>query len=131
MKDQEKEIAYYIKDFFDREDIPCEVTEIEEGRFNVTAVLKGSGGGRSLMLTGHMDTVPAYDMKNAFDGTIADGRVMGRGACDMKGPLVSMMAAMAYPLEAICILPEWQMKKNRERVRRISSKTDLMPTALS
>lgn len=95
MKDQEKEIAYYIKDFFDREDIPCEVTEIEEGRFNVTAVLKGSGGGRSLMLTGHMDTVPAYDMKNAFDGTIAEGRVMGRGACDMKGPLVSMMAAMA------------------------------------
>ena len=95
MEEQEKEIAFYIKDFFDKEGIPCTVTEIAEGRYNVSAVLKGSGGGKSLMLTGHMDTVPAYDMEEPFSGRIEDGRIFGRGACDMKGPLASMMAAMA------------------------------------
>lgn len=93
--EQEKEVAFYIKNFFDKEEIPCRVDEIEKGRYNVTAILKGTGGGRSLMLSGHMDTVPAYDMEDAFSGRIADGNVYGRGACDMKGPLASMMAAMA------------------------------------
>ncbi len=95
MENQEKEIAYYIKGYFDREGIPCDVTEIEPGRYNVTAVLRGSGKGRSLMLSGHLDTVPAYDMEQAFSGEIRDGRVFGRGACDMKGPLAAMMAAMS------------------------------------
>ncbi len=36
--------------------------------------------------SGHMDTVPAYDMEGAFDGRISDGKVFGRGACDMKAP---------------------------------------------
>lgn len=111
MKDQEKEISLYIKNFFDEEGIPCSVIEIEEGRYNVTAVLRGSGKDegkeqengktgndgsyRSLMLSGHTDTVPAYDMEDAFSGCVADGKIFGRGACDMKGPLASMMVAMA------------------------------------
>ncbi|MCI5687511.1 MAG: M20 family metallopeptidase [Emergencia sp.] len=95
MEEQEREIAFFIKDFFDREKIPCEVTEIAEGRYNVTAVLKGRGTGKSLMLSGHLDTVPAYDMEHAFAGKVQDGKVFGRGACDMKGPLAAMMAAMA------------------------------------
>ena len=95
MEEQEKEIAAYIKAFFDKEGIECEIAEIETGRYNVTAVIRGAGGGRSLNLSGHMDTVPAYDMEGAFAGRIADGRVYGRGACDMKGPIAAMMAALA------------------------------------
>lgn len=95
MEEQEKEIAGYIKDFFDKEEIPCQIYEIEPGRYNVTAVIRGAGGGRSLNFSGHMDTVPAYDMEGAFDGRISDGKVFGRGACDMKGPIAAMMAAMA------------------------------------
>lgn len=95
MEEQEREIAYYIKAFFDRENIPCTVTEIEKGRYNVAAVLKGSGHGKSLMFSGHLDTVPAYDMMEPFSGKIKDGKVFGRGACDMKGPIAAMMGAMA------------------------------------
>lgn len=95
MAEQEKKIAFYIKAFFDKEGISCGVTEIADGRYNVDAVIKGTGGGKSLLLTGHIDTVPPYDMEDAFSGRIEDGKVFGRGACDMKGPLASMMTAMA------------------------------------
>lgn len=47
------------------------------------------------MLSGHMDTIPAYDMEDAFSGEIKDGCVFGRGSCDMKGPLAAMMIALA------------------------------------
>lgn len=97
MEEQEREIACYIGDFFTAEGIDNEVIEIEPGRYNVTAKITGKhpDKARSLMLSGHMDTVPAYDFHDAFSGRIAEGKVFGRGACDMKGPLASMMAAMA------------------------------------
>lgn len=94
LEKQEKEVALYIRDLFLSEGIPAEIPEVEENRYNVTAVLSGTGGGRSLMLSGHMDTVPVYDMQDPFSGRIAEGRVYGRGACDMKGPLAAMIAAM-------------------------------------
>ena len=96
MEQQEREIAHYIDDYFKAQGIESEAIEIEEGRYNVVAKLPGknSGKARSLMLSGHMDTVPAYDFEDAFSGRIEDGKVFGRGACDMKGPLASMMAAM-------------------------------------
>lgn len=94
LEKQEKQVAFYIRNLFQAENIPVELMEVDLGRFNVTAVLKGTGGGRSLMLSGHLDTVPAYDMKDPFSGMIENGRIYGRGACDMKGPLVSMITAM-------------------------------------
>lgn len=95
MEEQEREISLYIKSFFDKEGIPCRVVQIEEGRYNVTALLKGEGCGKSLMLSGHTDTVPPYDMEEPFSGRIHQEKVFGRGACDMKGPLAAMMVAMA------------------------------------
>ncbi len=59
------------------------------------------GRGRSLLLNGHYDVVPAGVRENwthpPFDGEVADSRVYGRGACDMKGGF----AAMLYALECI------------------------------
>ncbi|GAB1475469.1 ArgE/DapE family deacylase [Bacillota bacterium] len=94
MENQERDVAFYIYDLFRREGIEAELIELMPGRYNVTACLSGSGGGKSLMLSGHLDTVPAYDMGVPFSGKIIDGRLHGRGACDMKGPLASMIAAM-------------------------------------
>lgn len=96
MEQQEREIAHYIDDYFKAQEIESEVIEIEEGRYNVVAKLSGKNpkNARSLQLSGHMDTVPAYDFEDAFSGRIEDGKVFGRGACDMKGPLAAMMAAM-------------------------------------
>ncbi len=70
-----------------------------EGRPNQAATLKGSGGGRSLMLTGHIDVVPAASgwTVDPFGGELRDGRIYGRGAVDMKGGV----AAMVMALEAV------------------------------
>lgn len=91
---QEMEVAKYIKSVFDAEGIDCHIDELEDGRANVIAVLKGAGGGRSLMLNGHMDTVPPYDMENACVPRTEDGYIYGRGTSDMKGELASAMAAL-------------------------------------
>ncbi|HAE42344.1 MAG TPA: acetylornithine deacetylase [Clostridiales bacterium] len=96
LAEQEKEIATFIHDFFKTENIQVEFQEPLKNRPNVIATLKGTGNGKSLMLTGHMDTVPPYNMINApLSGEIADGKLYGRGACDMKGALACMMGAMA------------------------------------
>lgn len=95
MEDQEKEIASYIQDFFEREGIESEMTEIRPGRYNVLAKLTGTGGGKSLVLSGHIDTVPPYDMEDAFSGRIEGGKLYGRGAVDMKGADCAMMIALA------------------------------------
>ena len=74
-------------------DAGCEVTVVEPvpGRPSVVGVLRGSGGGRSLMLNAHMDTVGAGGMADAFSPVVRDGRVYGRGAYDMKASLAAIM----------------------------------------
>jgi acetylornithine deacetylase len=70
-----------------------------EGRPNQAAVLKGTGGGKSLLLTGHVDVVPAAGgwTVEPFKGERLNGSVYGRGAVDMKGGI----AAMVMALEAV------------------------------
>ncbi len=94
MENQEQDVAVYIYDLFRREGIETELIEVMPGRCNVTARLPGSEGGKSLMLSGHLDTVPVYDMEDPFSGEILEGRLHGRGSCDMKGPLAAMIAAV-------------------------------------
>lgn len=71
--------------------------DVWEGRPNIVGRLTGSGGGRSLMIQGHVDTVdpgdPALWTHHQW-GEIADGRVYGRGAADMKSGLVVYLAAL-------------------------------------
>ena len=92
-KNREKDVAEFIFNLLSKEGIQSELTEVEPGRFNVTAIQKGTGTGKSLMLCGHLDTVPAYDMSDPYSGLVKNGRLYGRGACDMKGPLAAMLAA--------------------------------------
>lgn len=72
-------------------------------RPNLVAVLKGSGGGKSIILNGHMDTVPLDDLAkwthSPLSGEIVDGKLYGRGACDMKAGLVAMTLAAQYLCE--------------------------------
>jgi acetylornithine deacetylase len=69
-----------------------EIENLKPGRVNVTAVVKGSGNGRSLMINGHMDTVGVGNMKEPFSGDVSDGRLYGRGAMDMKGGLAAALS---------------------------------------
>jgi acetylornithine deacetylase len=69
------------------------------GRHNLIARLPGAGRGRSLLLSGHMDTVPTRPdpwRDGPFSGTVRRGRLHGRGSWDMKGGLAAQFAvAMA------------------------------------
>lgn len=70
--------------------------EAAPDRPNVIATRRGSGGGRSLMLNGHLDVVGVEGMSHpAFDAYVRDGRLYGRGASDMKGGVAAMCAAAA------------------------------------
>lgn len=46
------------------------------------------------MLNGHTDTVPPYGMDDPYSGAVREGRVYGRGSCDMKAGLAAMMCAL-------------------------------------
>lgn len=91
---REKAVAEFIAGRFAREGIESWVEQAGEGRVNVLAVLRGSGGGRSLLLSGHTDTVPPYGMERPYELIRDEGRLRGRGAVDMKGALAAMMEAM-------------------------------------
>ncbi|HUE85721.1 MAG TPA: M20/M25/M40 family metallo-hydrolase [Vicinamibacterales bacterium] len=55
----------------------------------------GTGGGRSLMLYAHTDTVGVEGMSNPFSPAIHGGALRGRGAYDMKGSLAAIMLVAA------------------------------------
>lgn len=69
--------------------------EVSPGRLNAIGVLKGSGGGRSLMLNGHLDTVGVAGMEDPFTPRIENGCLYGRGAQDMKGGVAAALVAVA------------------------------------
>ncbi|MCZ7554354.1 MAG: acetylornithine deacetylase [Anaerolineae bacterium UTCFX2] len=68
------------------------------GRPNVVGVWKGSGGGRSLLLNGHVDTVPLEPLSEwetgPLAGEIVEGKIVGRGASDMKSGVAAMTMAV-------------------------------------
>jgi len=75
-----------------------------EGRPNIVATLKGTGGGRSLLLNGHTDVIPVGDGKGWSDdpwsAKIKGGRIYGRGSCDMKSGVASHVMAVESILAA-------------------------------
>jgi len=67
-------------------------------RPNLVGISKGTGGGRSLILNGHIDVVPVEPLerwrKNPWGGQIEDGKMYGRGTADMKGGVAAMIMAL-------------------------------------
>lgn len=92
----ETSIACYITAWFQHRDIETHWIEPTPGRPSVVAVARGSGGGKSLMLNGHIDTVTlmGYE-KDPLSGEIVNGKLYGRGAADMKAGVAAMMIALA------------------------------------
>ena len=75
-----------------------EIVRGDAGRPSVVATL-GNGDGPSLAWNGHLDVVPAGSPDTwdhpPFQGVVQDGRLIGRGAADMKGPVGAALAAAA------------------------------------
>ena len=67
---------------------------------NVIGLIKGTGGGKTVLLDGHIDTVGVSDQslwsRPPFGGEIHEGKIYGRGAADMKCALAAMIAAAAF-----------------------------------
>ena len=101
----EAEIAHYIAGWLERAGLEVQLVESAPGRPNVVGIARGSGGGRTLLLNGHMDTVGVAGMPEAHQPRVQDGRLYGRGAYDMKGGLAAiMLAAILIDMGLVAIL---------------------------
>ena len=95
----ESRVADYVGGVLKSLGLEVERLERVPGRPSVVGILRG-GGGPSLMLNAHYDTVGVDGMEDPFGGRIRDGRLLGRGAYDMKGALASCLAAMKALVES-------------------------------
>lgn len=92
----EAEIAAFCAGWLEERGFEVHRIEDVPGRPSVVGVARGSGGGRSLMFNGHIDTVStaSYD-GDALAPVVRDGKLSGRGSFDMKSGVAAMMVAAA------------------------------------
>ena len=111
-----------------------DVWDAAPGRPNVVGRLPGTGGGRSLMFCGHTDVVAGEP--SAFVPDVRDGRMHGRGTCDMKAGIVSALVAAerlasappAGDLLIACVIDEeWQSVGAQALVERHRADAAVLP----
>lgn len=102
-------IAAIISEEMKKMGFSVELIEAEKGLTNVIGTFRGSAGAACLLFNGHTDVVPAQSggdwSVDPFSAEIKEGRIYGRGACDMKGGLAAMLAA---PKIAFSLFPEYR-----------------------
>ncbi|MSU35692.1 MAG: M20 family peptidase [Pedosphaera sp.] len=92
----EREIATWIRRFFEQRGIDVWEQEVFPGRPNVIARLPGRDPSRRVILEAHTDTVSVHGMSiPPFEPRVKDGKMFGRGSCDTKGGLAAMICAVA------------------------------------
>ena len=91
----ETEIAAFVAAWLTDRGLEVTVDEPLAGRPSVVGVARGTGGGASLMLNAHLDTVNVDGMERPHEPVVRDGRLYGRGAYDMKSGLAAIMVAGA------------------------------------
>ena len=87
-------IARYIASWLAAAGLDVRLDEVRPGRPNVIAVARGAGGGRTLLLNGHIDTVGVAGMAEPHRPRVDGERMYGRGAYDMKCGIAACMEAM-------------------------------------
>jgi acetylornithine deacetylase/succinyl-diaminopimelate desuccinylase len=91
---EESEIVCHLEGWLRRQGFDVQTTQVFPDRKNLIVRLPGQGKGKSLALNGHLDTVPpGSGMTQPYAPVIKDGRLYGRGACDMKGAVAAMLYA--------------------------------------
>lgn len=92
----EGEIAAFVADWLQRAGAHVQVVPAASGeRPSVLGLVRGAGGGRSLLLYAHLDTVGVTGMKAPHRPTLQGDKLFGRGALDMKGSLAAVMLVAA------------------------------------
>jgi acetylornithine deacetylase/succinyl-diaminopimelate desuccinylase-like protein len=100
----EHRVTAYLESLFTRLGVRWERQTVQPQRDNIVARLDGATppeqGGPLLMLEAHQDTVPVDGMTiPPWEGAVRDGKVWGRGACDIKGGMAAMLWAFSRLLE--------------------------------
>jgi len=105
----EAAVAAYLVDDLRARGLTVSTHLVAPGRPNVVADWETGRPGRGLILEGHTDVVtegdPAAWTYPPFDAVVADGRIWGRGACDMKGGLAAAIVALDAVRRAVPDLP--------------------------
>src|SRR5262249_48571238 len=89
----ERDIALFVAEGCDRRGLEVEL--VGDDRPSVIATRRGSGGGSSLLLNAHLDTVGVAGMDAPHVARVENDRLYGRGAYDMKGALAAILLAAA------------------------------------
>jgi len=91
----ERLVAEIIKNYLEPLGFETKLYEPEHNRTSLLAVLKGAGGGRSLVMNGHIDIGPIGNgwTVDPLGGEIKDGKIFGRGTGDMKSGIAAMICA--------------------------------------
>lgn len=95
IKGEETELARWLAGYFTERGYDVDLFEVEPGRFQTIATLRGEGGGKSLMLNGHIDIDPLEDgwVGDPFEVRVEDDLIFGAGIINMKGADASMIHA--------------------------------------
>ncbi|HTI49338.1 MAG TPA: M20 family metallopeptidase [Planctomycetaceae bacterium] len=92
----ETRLSDWLVEFFRRLEVPWQRLEVSPGRSNVIARIERPGAKTTILLDAHQDTVPVEGMTvEPFQPAIREGRLYGRGACDVKGGMAAMLWAFA------------------------------------
>ncbi len=91
----EREAAEYIGELLLDMGFEVKYAHLNESRSSLVASY-GNGEGKTLCFNGHLDVVPANNQgwtSDPFEAVVKDGKIFGRGSCDMKGGIAAMLAA--------------------------------------
>jgi len=96
----EHRVTEWLESFFTGLELPTSRQTVESTEFgnreNILCKLPGDGCEKVLLWEVHQDTVPVDGMTiDPFGGEVRDGRMYGRGTCDVKGGMAAMLAAFA------------------------------------
>lgn len=94
-KEEETPLALHLGEWFGQRGYDVELDEVEPGRLQTIATLKGQGGGRSLMLNAHLDinSLTRGWTRDPWEAWVEQDKLFGHGIQNMKGGLATMMIA--------------------------------------
>jgi acetylornithine deacetylase len=135
-KTEETPVALFLADFFRARGYDVALQEIEPGRLQTIATLRGRGGGASLMLNGHTDinALTRRWRRDPWTPTLEGDRLYGHGVQNMKGGLASIVMAAeavrrsglphAGDLVVACVAGETQGGEGTHHLMQSGLRTD-------
>jgi acetylornithine deacetylase len=135
-KTEETPVALFLDDFFRRRGYDVDLQEVEPGRLQTIATLRGTGGGASLMLNGHTDinALTTRWRRDPWTPTLEGDRLYGHGVQNMKGGLASIIMAaeairrsgvrLAGDLVVACVAGETQGGEGTHHLMERGLRTD-------